>query len=111
MSESFLSQFLTPLPDDPDNSRQFLTQYINEWIQVEGDAETQRAIRFKILHTLQNFFIFLTYRSNGSPKKLIELVERYLIGTDRPMEKNKMVDLTDYVVKLNDDAFKIQARK
>lgn len=33
---------------------------------------------FKIIFLLQNFVIFLTYRSNGAPKKLSALLERYL---------------------------------
>ncbi len=39
--------------------------------------------KFKILHSLQNFFIFLTYRTNGSPKKLIELVEKYIVDVEK----------------------------
>lgn len=44
---------------------------------------------FKIIHTLQNFVIYLTYRSNGSPKKLIELIEKHIEVVE---EKDQIAD-------------------
>jgi len=38
-----------------------------------------RAAVYKIIYTLQNFVIYLTYRSNGTPKKLAGLLEQYIL--------------------------------
>ncbi len=45
--------------------------YVVEHQNILNSKESQ----LKLLHTLQNLVIFLTYRSNGSPKKLMELID------------------------------------
>lgn len=35
------------------------------------------------IHQIYRFIIYLTYRSNGSPKKLKELIEHYMVGFDQ----------------------------
>ncbi|HMG16383.1 MAG TPA: hypothetical protein VK590_13090, partial [Saprospiraceae bacterium] len=34
--------------------------------------------KYKIIYTLQNLIVYLTYRSNGSPKKLVRLIEEMI---------------------------------
>ncbi|HNR19445.1 MAG TPA: ATP-binding protein [Bacteroidia bacterium] len=36
------------------------------------------AARFKIIYTLQNFIVFIAYRSNGAPKKVVRLIESFI---------------------------------
>ncbi|MCB0625968.1 MAG: ATP-binding protein, partial [Saprospiraceae bacterium] len=45
---------------------------------VHTDVLQAKQKAFKIIFLLQNFIIFLTYRSNGTPKKLVGLVEDYM---------------------------------
>ena len=40
---------------------------------------SDRAAVYKIIYMLQNFVIYLTYRSNGTPKKLAGLLEQYIL--------------------------------
>lgn len=40
---------------------------------------SDRAAVYKIIYLLQNFVVYLTYRSNGTPKKLAGLLERYIV--------------------------------
>lgn len=42
------------------------------------ELENKRKI-FKLINILQNYIIYLTYRSNGLPKKLINLIEKDII--------------------------------
>lgn len=51
--------------------------------------------RYKILFTLQDFIIYLTYRSNGAPKKLTKILEDYIVkkGVIRDSKKTA-VDFT-----------------
>lgn len=44
-------------------------------------VDKQREIS-KVLSTLQNFVTFLTYRSNGSPKKLMQLIEEFIVTSE-----------------------------
>jgi len=45
-----------------------------------NNLEVLKAERYKTIYLLQNFVIFLTYRSNGTPKKLVGLIEDYIVS-------------------------------
>ncbi len=45
-----------------------------------------------IIYHLRRFIIFLTYRSNGSPKKLKELFESYIIGSEATIKKTSITE-------------------
>lgn len=52
-------------------------EFLNNSAFVD-QSELVDAEKAKIIQALQQFIIFLTYRSNGSPKKLIRLVEDFV---------------------------------
>lgn len=81
VSEGFLCQYLNEgsTPED----RYKLSTFIKSIKARKAPREfTDREI-IKLTVLLQCFIIFLTYRSNGSPKKIIELFEKYIISQDR----------------------------
>ncbi len=100
LTENYLFQFLLPLDKENQptailpNSSNKMEDYI-KLIDFEKDNKDGLIYekQFKIIHTLQNFFIFLLYRSNGSPKKLIELIEKFIVR--KPNE-----NWNDWVIKL-----------
>jgi len=51
----------------------------NLYLKEEFGKGFTLQMRFKILTMLQNFITYLTYRSNGSPKKLTKIFEEYII--------------------------------
>ena len=55
--------------------REFFTTYYNQLL-IEGRLD-EIAAR-KIIFVLQNFLGYLVYRSNGSPKKVVKLLEEYI---------------------------------
>ncbi|MBA4849400.1 tetratricopeptide repeat protein [Emticicia sp. BO119] len=73
----------------------FFVKY-NRYLRMLGKKPEER---LKIIFTLQHFIIYLTYRSNGSPKKMVKLLEDYIIK-DKDKE-SKMIDDPLYVVVKN----------
>lgn len=64
------------------NNEAFLKLYyefLNHELFVDQEKITQ-AEKIKIILALQQFIIYLTYRSNGSPKKVTRLIEDLLIS-------------------------------
>lgn len=55
------------------------TEFINEAINDDS-------ARFKVIITLQNFITYLTYRSNGAPKKITKSFEEYIIQIDKKFD-------------------------
>lgn len=80
----------------------------------KGSYSTQDKVqqykKFKIIHLLQNYIIYLIYRSNGSPKKLASLTEKII--EEISFEKKKINDdkgdffkfCTDNLVVLQDES-------
>lgn len=54
----------------------FLKKYYNILTQVMGKEKEEAQ---KIIFILQNFIIYLVYRSNGSPKKMVKILESQLV--------------------------------
>jgi len=61
---------------DISSKKYYAYQY---WQAKFGAEDTQRDAVYKIIYLLQNFIIFLTYRSSGTPKKLAGLLENYIV--------------------------------
>lgn len=89
ITESYLCSLLMEARTNPKdyNIKELISEYEKTYKSSILKLDKESKI-FKILHTLQNFIIFLTYRSNGSPKKLIELIERYLVLESQINKKN-----------------------
>jgi len=52
--------------------------------EEKDDNYETRSQKYKVIFTLQNFIIFLTYRSNGTPKKLTGLTEQLIVRGPAP---------------------------
>lgn len=93
ITPSFLKQHTEKSPDD-DTSYNLSTmfEYLLYTIKQQKDQmnlnsdrrekEIQEVI-YKTIFFLQNFIIFLTYRSNGTPKKLVSLIESFVRAYDQ----------------------------
>ncbi|SOE23143.1 hypothetical protein SAMN06298216_3533 [Spirosomataceae bacterium TFI 002] len=84
LSELLLKGFGEKREGKNEDRKYKLSQVIKYYF--DNEEVTSESEKFKIVHSLQNYIIYLTYRSNGSPKKLIELIERNIINIERPSE-------------------------
>ncbi len=71
-------------------------RFINDLTKTDKNIQEDGVYKqkiFKTIFTLQNYIIFLAYRSNGTPKKMAALTERLLykrkIYTNEGSEKQK----------------------
>jgi len=93
LTEEYVCQFLVPPGGEYAPSLKGYHQYLKR--KVLPDPKNQDKQKFpseaswqreKIIFTLQNFIIYLTYRSNGKPKNLTRLLEEQL---RKPEERPK----------------------
>lgn len=92
MTEAYVCQFLIPksfINEDRKCSLQTYNTYLESLPNQLNDEERQ-----KVIFTLQNFIIYLTYRSNGTPKKLTKLFENYIYR----VEKDDEINSHDYLI-------------
>ncbi len=89
--EEYLEKILLP-KTEPVSSESFVKRYYN-FLKNNSDIP-DHACR-KVIYTLQSMIVYLTYRSNGSPKKLVRLIEEMIKPTsefdndkDRPKKDN-----------------------
>lgn len=90
MCEAYVCQFI--LPRKYHKHGRTLKQY-NVYLRDEilpGDSWLARARREKIIFTLKHFITFLTYRSNGAPKKLVQFFENYVVRTTKKNLKENL---------------------
>ena len=82
LTEEYLCRFLLPRSwRSFDLSLRTYKDYLSKEL-LPGDCPLQRKQREKVLYELQHFITYLTYRSNGAPKKITEFIERYLVRPD-----------------------------
>jgi len=75
MTEAYLCQIILK-----EKSKEDLKLTIKNVVSLLPNSNiTDQRIKFKIISLLQNYIIFLTYRSNGLPKKLMSLIENDLV--------------------------------
>lgn len=101
MTETYVCQFL--LPTNYPQSNCSLNEYnkylkdnffqINDPTLSKEEFQIMNSIRDqkieKIIYTLQNFITYLTYRSNGAPKKITSYFEKYVIRSAKDDLLNK----------------------
>lgn len=77
--DSYLGKILIPTSytDSQDKDELFLKRYYNYLKSGEVKKLNEQEV-LKVIYTLQNFIIYLTYRSNGSPKKVVKLLEEHI---------------------------------
>ncbi len=72
-------------PEAKDDKNQVVN--LNNGVKKKYVTRDEKLKIYKTIFLLQNFIIFLTYRSNGSPKKLADLVAGYVVrGIKNPDE-------------------------
>ena len=83
MTERYVCQFLVPnnYGEKGDKNLKIFYQYLKDHDKDKdlGSKNYRREIA-KIIFTLQSFITYLTYRSNGSPKKITKIFEEYVIS-------------------------------
>lgn len=85
LTEAFLCYLLMDQKNtsEEENEEYNLKALVAHYREKHFDSIDDNVKRFfKVIHTLQNYVIYLTYRSNGSPKKIIELIENQIIKVD-----------------------------
>lgn len=66
---------------NPEKSKEGLSLYADLWEHLHKIGnESNMNERIKIMFCMQNYVTYLTYRSNGSPKKLIRLFEENMLS-------------------------------
>lgn len=82
MTERYICKFLIPeehLDEDPNLHKynKYLSDHEVELFEGELDKKLARA---KIIMSLHNFISYVSYRSNGAPKKITKIFEEYVKG-------------------------------
>ena len=95
MTERYIAQFLIPddwvlkkrkeLSNFPDKRFEYNFYWFNRYLE-DTFTELSHRERIKITVTLQDFVSYVSYRSNGAPKKITRLLEEYI--TSYPDEKD-----------------------
>ncbi|MFP4846076.1 ATP-binding protein [Winogradskyella sp. PE311] len=101
ITEQYLCQFLIPesflskVKDKPSLNlyNQYLSAYYTEKNIPQHDKKRQ-----KIITTLKDFIVYLSYRSNGAPRKLSNLIEQYV----KPVLLDDLIDDNSVIVGRND---------
>lgn len=79
MTEKYVCQFLVPPRKYEPTLKGYSDYLLTESRRKGSKGDTnEEQKRIKLLVALQTFIIYLTYRSNGSPKKMTRLLEEYI---------------------------------
>ena len=80
-----------------DYTGHFLSNYYQYISTLYSKGEKPKEEILKIIFTLQNFIIYITYRSNGSPKKMVRLLEENIVSLTEEDEHRMTVrsDISD----------------
>lgn len=79
LTEEFVCQFLLPPNSHYERTIEGYYKYLIAEFKTE-EADLALELKFqKVVMTLKNFVLYLTYRSNGAPKKLIKLFEQFIV--------------------------------
>ena len=80
---------------------QYLTDHLKPITPDEirnTEADVRKVEARKIIFVLQNFLGYLVYRSNGSPKKVVKLMEEYIIAPPLSDKKSKFNTDKDIII-------------
>ncbi|MEZ4825428.1 MAG: ATP-binding protein [Bacteroidia bacterium] len=75
---------------------QYLSASLKKRQDIPGTLLSEPSNReeiYRIIYLLQNFIIYLTYRSNGTPKKLTDLFEDYIVPENDAFTQNPYIQL------------------
>ncbi|KJU86155.1 conserved hypothetical protein, membrane [Candidatus Magnetobacterium bavaricum] len=86
MTEQYVCRYLIPdsftKGQPEDYSLKTYRNYLEKEIYVNDDTVITKLKIEKLIITVHNFIIYLTYRSNGSPKKLTRYFEKHVVQPD-----------------------------
>lgn len=86
--ESYLTSLGVEINDDWFELKNLFKYFKSIKNKKESDVSTHLEV-YKVILLLQNFILYLTYRSNGTPKKLVSLIESYVW----PMTEVKIAEM------------------
>ncbi len=86
MTEAYVCQFILPPSQFRTKAELNLQTYhaylLDEVFPIHEDSPTQNKVnewcRNKLIYTLKEFIVYVTYRSNGAPKKITQLFENHV---------------------------------
>ena len=109
MTEHYVCQFLfPPFYEVTDYSLKEYKKYLDKFYNVHYGTDGKKNIGIycenelnkkkieKIIFTLQNFITYLTYRSNGAPKKITTYFENYIYKPDSHSGNSKNILNSDF---------------
>jgi len=73
LTEAFVCRFLLPTNEKAWPKVNDFMDYVEKRFEIKNEE-----VKEKIRSLLQDFIYYLTYRGNGSPKKITELMERFI---------------------------------
>lgn len=86
ITEQYLCQFLIPKTYSRFQDGQPCLNMYNNYLKLRENETNEskegkqyKNERLKIITTLKDFVVYLTYRSNGAPRKLSNLLEQYVV--------------------------------
>lgn len=93
LTEEYLCRFL--LPRNRWGERPELRSYYRYLCEelVRGEDLPSQQLREKVIYQLHNFVTYVTYRSNGAPKKITKTIERFLVKLDQTIPSYDDPDL------------------
>jgi hypothetical protein len=94
LTEEYLCRFLLPkrLWGERPELRTYYS-YLKDEL-VKNDHPQALQLREKIIYQLHNFVTYVTYRSNGAPKKITKTIERFLVKLDQANPSYDHPDIT-----------------
>ncbi|MCU7494147.1 MAG: ATP-binding protein [Ignavibacteria bacterium] len=92
LTERYVCQYL--LPEDLDANHLTLkeyNEYLKEYYKDDRYADVKRE---KVIFILQQFITYLTYRSNGAPRKIAEYFEQYVSHYSQEAQSDSLRSLS-----------------
>lgn len=62
----------------------------------DDESDELRKQKYKIISTLQNYIVYLTYRSSGTPKKLTSLTEQLIVKGPKNLGQNGKINNEEF---------------
>lgn len=102
--DSYLEKLLIPIDirNELKNKERvsFLKNYY-DYLESNKTVDLKKEEILKVIYLLQNFVIYLTYRSNGSPKKLSKLIEEHIRSGKEQWDSSEKKNELKLIVRTN----------
>ncbi len=92
MTEQFLCRYLIPSHGKYGNLDKSLPSYSKYLYELSEKKQISKEAIPKILATVKDFIVYITYRSNGAPKKITTILEQFCVpGSIDRMDKKDII--------------------